>query len=207
MQAAKGWLNSRKAKYLVGFPVLAVLAWIGIAVAKTVTQPMDFQLRTQVKFMEQNPQGKWVPVDQLPPTDVRFEATLLEVAAGQTVTSAFVLDTTTTKGKRFRSRLLGEANVDFNPVTGQLDARMTFEVEYDGEVVPVHAVITTEARNTPDGQIRGVRADNLFGRKPATATVVSANPMTLPDGRNLLLICKDTYTVKPRGLKASGPAS
>lgn len=198
MQAYESWLDSRKAKCLVGLSVLTVLAWIGIAVATTVAQPMDFQLRTQVKFMEQNPQGKWVPVDQLPPTDVQFEASLIEVATGQTVTSAFVLDTTTTKGKRFRSRLLGEANVDFNPVTGQLDARMTFEVEYDGQVARVPSVITTEARNTPDGSIRGVRADNLFGRKPTRATVVSANPMTLPDGRTLLLICKETYTVKPK---------
>ena len=198
MQADESWLDSRKAKFLVGLSVLTVLAWIGIAVATTVARPMDFQLRTQVQFMEQNPQGKWVPVDQIPPTDVQFEASLIEVATGQTVTSAFVLDTTTTKGKRFRSRLLGEASVDFNPVTGQLDARMTFEVEYDGQVAQVPAVITTEARNTPDGSIRGVRADNLFGRQPTRATVVSANPMTLPDGRTLLLICKETYTVKPK---------
>jgi hypothetical protein len=186
-------------KYIALIAGITFITEIGIALATTVTRPLDVQLRTQVKIMEQNPQGKWIPVDQIAPTNVRFEASLLEMVSGDAISTGFTLQTTTKKGKPFKARLLGKAIIDFNPVTGQLDGQMTYEVEYDGHVSRVPAAITTESRDTPDGKLRGVRADNLFGKKPTKATVVSANRMTLPGGRNLLLVCTENYKVTPKG--------
>ena len=127
------------------------------------------------------------------------EDTRLEMVSGDAISTGFTLQTTTKKGKPFKARLLGKAIIDFNPVTGQLDGQMTYEVEYDGHVSRVPGAITTESRDTPDGKLRGVRADNLFGKKPTKATVVSANRMTLPGGRNLLLVCTENYKVTPKG--------
>ena len=49
--------------------------------------------------------------------------------------------TTTTKGKRFRSRLLGDANVDFNPVTGQ-----TLDSHESKNIFPANIFITSKEK-------------------------------------------------------------
>jgi len=178
---------------------IAIVTKAGLVFAAAVTRPMEVEVRTHIKILKKNPKGKWVRVDEVGPTNARFNASLLEMANGKNITSGFVFRTTSKKGKPYSARLLDKAEVNLNPVTGQLNAKLTYEVKYDGMTARVPAQITTESRSTPSGRMNGARVKGLLGKNKTSMTVVSANTMSIPGSSNtFLLVCKEQYKMKPK---------
>ncbi len=179
--------------------VLTIIIAFGLVVAKTVTRPLDVQLRTHIKICQKTEKGAWEVIDEVGPANLTFRANLLELATGKKISTDYVWTTKTKKGRPYSVRLLDQAGVDLNPVTGKLESDLILEVKYSGKTAKVPVTLTTESRLGPLGNLKGKRASGILGRNPTTVTLVSANKFQ-PDRKSqpLMLVCTEEYKLSPR---------
>ena len=189
---------SRSAR-LVALAAAITVAVAGAVVADTLTRPHDVHLQTRIDIYEEVEEGDWEKVDEVGPENLRFEASLLDVARGSQIGSDFVFQTRTKKGQDYRVRLVSPANVEFNPATGRSDGELVFEVTLGGDTARVVARPTTESRFGPTGSLRGRRAQGILGRGPVSFTVVSVNELELPGKNPMILVTQEEYRMTPRG--------
>ena len=189
---------SRPAR-LVALAAAITAAVTGVVVADTLTRPHDVHLRTRIEIYQEVEEGDWEKIDEVGPENLRFEASLLDVARGSQVGTDFVFQARTKQGKSYSVRLAGPAHVSFNPATGRSDGDMAFEVTYDGATARVLARPTTETRFGPDGSLRGRRGQGVLGRGPVSFAVVSVNELELPGRSPMMLVTHEEYRMTPRG--------
>ena len=176
-----------------------VIATFGIVVARTVTRPLTVTVRTHIKICQKTDKGKWQVIDEVGPTTLTFNANLLELATGDKVSSAFVWQTKTKKGRAYSVRLLEPARIKFNPVNGRCDADLKFEITLDGKKASVPGRLTTESNAGPLGMLKGQRAKGILGRDRASFTLVSANTFQPSEETPaLMLVCREEYTLTPK---------
>ncbi len=189
--------NHIKISVLVTF-VLAIAGFGGL-VAYTITRTLTVNLKTHIQICQKTENGAWDVIDEVGPAQMSFEASLLELADGKKVSSQFVWQTKTKKGRSYGVRLLEPANIDFNPMTGQFGAHLMFEVTLDDRKAKVPGKLTTESHPGPRGTMKGQRARGLFGQNRTTMTLVSANEFKSGDeSEPLMLVCRDEYTFTPK---------
>jgi hypothetical protein len=186
----------RRLRLLVLTAALAVGA-VGLLVADTLTRPLDVQLKVRIDIYEEDG-GTWKVVDEIGPANLRFDATLLEMASGGKVGTDFVFRTTTRKGRDYSVRLADPADVSFNPAIGRFEGDLVFEVTLGGKSARVVARPTTETRFGPAGPLRGRRAQGVLGRGPITFTVVSVNELDLDGEKPMILVTSEEYRMVPR---------
>jgi hypothetical protein len=175
--------------------VVCSLAWL---TADTATRPLSVQLRTHIRFCQKTTAGTWQVIDEAGPVSLSFNANLLEIAGAQRAESDFVWRTRTQKGHAYSVRLSAPADIKFNLVTGQFEAKLPFEVTLDGRKANITADLTTESLASPIGNLNGKRAQGIPGRTPATVTLVSANNLQLPGQAPIILVCREEYRLSPR---------
>lgn len=185
----------RRAVVLVG---TVAVATAGVVVADTLTRPLDVHLRTWIEIYREE-DGAWKKVDEVGPENVRFEASLLEMARGEGIGTDYVLRATSKAGEPYSVRLARDADVDFDPASGRFEADVEFEVTYAGRRAIVRARPSTETRFGPAGATRGRRADGVLGRGPTTFTLVSVNEAAFEDGSPMMLVTREEYRMIPRG--------
>lgn len=190
--------SNRPLRYAAIAGVIVVSA-AGLLVADTLTRPLDVQLRTHIEIYREVEDGDWKKVDEVGPASMRFDASLLEMARGQAIGTDFAFETRSRAGEEYSARLADDADVSFDPRTGQFDADLTFVVRYGDETARVTARPTTETRFGPAGARRGSRAQGVLGRGPTTFTLVSVNELELEGERSLMLVTEEQYRMIPRG--------
>jgi hypothetical protein len=200
MRHSKASARRRLLRIAVPVATTIVLLATGLILAATATRPHNVVLRTYIEIYQQGKNGAWEKIDEVGPTSVNFSASLLELAMGRGVASDFVLETRSTKGRRYSARLTNPAALNHNPATGRAEVNLVFEVTYDGAKATVPALLTTESLGTPAGTRRGSRAKGILGGNPTTVTFVSANRFE-PAGASvpLMLVCTEQYTLTPKG--------
>ena len=138
-------------------------------------------------------------IDEVGPTKLNFDASLLELATGNKVRSAFTWKTKTKKGRAYSVRLLQPAKIKFNPVNGRCNTDLMFEVTLDGKKARVPGRLTTESHTGPFGLAKGRRARGILGRNRTSMKLVSVNKFQ-PDAKSapLLLVCDEEYELTPK---------
>jgi hypothetical protein len=176
-----------------------LIAAAGGLVAHSLTKPQTIELKTHIRICQKTEKGAWEVIDEVGPATLNFEASLLELATGRKVSSQFVWQTKTKKGRSYTARLLDQADIDFNPATGQFVAGLKFEVTLDGKKATVPGKLTTESFSGPLGNLKGKRAAGILGKNATTMTLVSANSFQ-PAGESepLLLVCREEYKLSPK---------
>ncbi|HUP20917.1 MAG TPA: hypothetical protein VM778_13345 [Gemmatimonadota bacterium] len=169
----------------------------GILVADTLTRSLDVEFQTHIEIYRSD-DGRWERVDEVGPTDLRFEANLLEIARGTKIGTSYVFEARTAAGKDYSVRLADDADVDFNPVSRRVDVDLVFEVTYDGRTARVVAQPTTESRFGPGGALQGRRGDGVLSRGPAGFTLVSVNEFAPEGVEPMTLVSRETYRLVPR---------
>lgn len=117
-----------KSRLLIATVILFVA--FGLLVAKTVTRPLDVELRIYIKICQKTGKGKWEVIDEVGPENFNFRASLLELVKERKVSTDVVIAATSKKGKLYKARLLGPAKIDYNPVTGRIQGEMMYEITY-----------------------------------------------------------------------------
>ncbi len=195
--------RQRSAHHYLKWTLLIVVAFLvsgmGLVVAKNVTKPLGVEVRTHIKIAEQDAKGKWRVIDTVGPVTVNFDASLLELAQGKELRTAFQFRTTSKNGLPYSVKLVDAAKVSFNPLTGKLEGQLMYEIQYGDLSARVRATISTESRSGPLGMQRGARAKGILGKDPTDLTVVGTNDFIVPGKRALKLICKEQYKLKPKG--------
>ncbi|MFQ5605866.1 MAG: hypothetical protein ACE5HS_21560 [bacterium] len=183
----------------IGLPIAISVLVFGFVVAKTVTRPLDVDLRIHIKICQKTDKGRWEVVDEVGPKNLKFTASLHELATGKNVGTDFVWTTKTKKGRSYSARVLQSAKVDVNPVTGKFKSEPVFEIKLDGKTAKVPAKYTTEAVPGPLGTARGKRAKGVFGKDRTTVTLVGVLKFQ-PAGESvpLLLVSTEEYKLSPK---------
>jgi hypothetical protein len=182
---------------LVTFVLL--MAGFGGLAAFTAMRLQAVELKTHIQICQKTENGTWEVIDEVGPANLNFEASLIELANGKKVSSQFLWQTRTKKGRSYSVRLLEPAQIDFNPITQQFNADLIFEVTLDNRKARVQGKLTTESHAGPRGVIKGQRAQGLFGQNRTSLTLVSANEFGPVDGSEpLMLVCRDEYTFTPK---------
>ncbi len=177
--------------------VLAIAGFGGLA-AYTITRLQTVDLKTHIQICQKTENGAWEVIDEVGPANLSFEASLIELANGKKVSSQFVWQTKTKKGRSYSARLLEPAHIDFKPMTRQFSADLIFEVTLDNKKARVQGKLTTESHAGPRGVIKGQRAEGMFGQNRTSLTLVSANEFNPGDeSEPLMLVCRDEYTFTP----------
>ncbi|MFQ5605865.1 MAG: hypothetical protein ACE5HS_21555 [bacterium] len=199
MKRNKSFLLGHRIRHSVLLGIVIVIIAFGLVVASTVTKPLDISLRAHIKICKKTEKGKWEVIDEVGPENLNFSATLLELARDSKLSSSYVWNTKTKKGRTYRVRLLEQAKVDFNPVNGRLGSDLRFEVTIGDKKAIVPAKLTTDSMPGPLGNLRGKRAKGILGRDTSTMTLVSANKFQ-PTGEKdpLILVCTEEYTFSPK---------
>ncbi|HEX9654595.1 MAG TPA: hypothetical protein VGA99_12875 [bacterium] len=185
----------------LGAMVLAITTIVafGGLIARTATRPMAVQLKSHIQICQKNEKGSWEVIDEVGPETLNFEASLLELASGKKVNSAFNWQTKSKKGLPYSVRLHEPASINLNPVNGQLDADLKFAITYDGQTAVVTGKLTTESVDGPRGLRKGKRTAGLFGHNRTSLTLVSANEFKPSAGATpKLLVCTEEYTLTPK---------
>lgn len=183
-----------------GILITAALTLVfGAIVADTVSKPLSISLRSHIEVCKKTDQGGWEVIDEVGPSQLQFQASLLELANAKKVSSDFTWSTRSKKGQQYSVRLLEPANVNYNPATGQLSGDLKFDITWGDKKVTVPARITTETLSSPVGSRSGKRANGILGVGATTMTLVSANDLLLPgESVPLKLVCTEEYTLTPR---------
>lgn len=177
---------------------VTAVAGVGLLIAETATRQQEVELTTHIEICEQTENG-WEVVDEVGPSKVRFQASLLELASGTGGETAYVFRTTSKKGLPYSARLLEPAKLDVNPMSGRMTGALVLEVSYGEDTARVPARLTTETAQGPLGSRRGSAVRGALGLEPTTMTLVSANPFPRPGGRPLTLVCTEEYRITPAG--------
>jgi hypothetical protein len=180
---------------------LVLLVGVGVGLANKATKPMHVMVKSQIKILEKGPDGKFTQVDELTTTTSKFDASLLELATGESIDSTFTMEAKTKKGRHYTAKLARPVMVSFNAATGQVDADILFDISLDGKSAQVVSKSTTESHESPNGSLKGKRARGILGKGPMTVDLVSANRLELAGEPEMLLVVSTEYKLVPRGSK------
>jgi len=179
--------------------VVILISVFGLVVANTVTKPLNVELRTHIKICKEGKNNKWEVIDEVGPENLRFQASLLEMASGRNFKSDFVWNTKSKKGHPYRIRLIGDAKTDLKAATRRFDVDLMFEISYAGKKATVPGKLTTDVRFGPLGGLRGQPIKGILGKDATTMKLVSVNKFQ-PAGQDapLMLVCTEEYKLSPR---------
>ena len=192
-------LIRRKIKNRLLIAIIILFVAFGLLVAKTVTKPLDVELRTYIKICKEIKKGSWEVIDEVGPSNLRFNASLLEMAKGQNLKSDFVWKTKSKKGHPYNVRLLGDAKTNLKAATRRFDVDLMFEITYAGKKATVPGKLTTDALFGPLGGLRGQPIKGILGKDATTMKLVSVNKFQ-PSSKSkpLMLVCTEEYKFSPK---------
>jgi len=185
-----------KSRFLIA--AIIVFVAFGLLFARTVTRPLDVELRIHIKICQKTEKGKWEVIDEVGPKNFNFRASLLELVKERKVSTDVVIAATSKKGKPYKARLLGPAKIDYNPVTGRIQGEMIYEITYGKKTTRVPGKFTTDTQPSPAGDLRGQRAKGILGIERTTVKVVSALTFTSGDSPPLMLLSTEEYKLTPK---------
>ena len=188
-------LSMRRIALVVLVVMVAAIGWLA---ADTATRPLDVQLRTHVRICQRAADGSWKLVDEAGPASLSFQASLWELSSSRRASSDFVWSTRTKNGHNYSVRLAEQANLGWNPASGQFDGDLPFEVTWDGKKARVAGRLTTESVPSPLGSLSGKRAAGVLGRGVITFTLVSSNDLRFPGEAPMKLVCTEEYRLTPK---------
>ncbi len=176
---------------------VVVFSVVGVVHANTVTKQMDVELRTHIRICKETKEGKWEVIDEVGPSNLRFSASLLEMAKGQNLKSDFVWNTKSKKGHAYSARLVGDAKTDLK-ASRRFDVDLIFEIKYAGKKARVPEKLTTDATAGPLGALRGQPLKGLLGKDATTMKLVSVNKFQPTGDEPLMLVCTEEYKLLPK---------
>ena len=109
-----------RTKSIVLAAAVIMISVFGLVVANTVTKPLNVELRTHIKICKEGKNNRWEVIDEVGPENLRFQASLLELAKGRNFKSDFVWNTKSKKGHPYRVRLIGDAKTDLKAATNTM---------------------------------------------------------------------------------------
>lgn len=180
--------------------VFAAVCVVGAMIAETVTKPMDVDLQTSIQVCKKSDKG-WEVIDQLGPANLKFEASMIDMAMGKQFDSKFKWSTMSKNGVEYSARLSQPVTMSFDPMTGKMEGDVKFDCTWNKMAGKIMGHLTTDSVSGPLGAVNGKRAKGMMGSDPMTLTLVSANDLTFPgnkDAMPLKLVCTETYTLTPK---------
>jgi hypothetical protein len=170
-------LHSRKFRQtmLIALGLLIVLLAAGGLFAKALFAQRDFSGTIRFELCQADGAGKWRIIDTM---DVQsnFSANVVEAAGGNVLTTNFVWNGRSAKGRKFTAKITRAAKASFDPTTGKLVIQdMAIEAALDGKKETVTATMTTESVEGATGTISGKRAQISNGQ--ATLAMVGSTKL------------------------------
>ncbi len=192
-------LSIRKMKNRFLVTAIIVFVAFGLLVAKTVTKPLDVGLRIHIEICQKTKKGKWEVIDEVGPKTVDFRASLLELAKDRKVSTNVTVVATSKKGKPYKAKLIQPAKISYNPLNGQMQGDVIYEITYGKETARVPGKFMTDSQPGPLGNLKGQRAKGILGIDNTTVKVVSALKFA-PAGRSepLMLVSTEEYKLSPK---------
>ena len=140
---------------------------LGWTVFEAAVKERSFQGDIEVWIDRQLPNGKTKIVDSFVGRGLSFKATVAEVAGGKQVTSKWVLNGKTEKGKPFTVQLVGPAKMDADLKSGSVMLDLPIRWTVNGRTVEKIVELSTDVFiPSPKGALTGQRMKIQNGSSP-----------------------------------------
>ena len=147
--------------------VLVLVSVLGWRVFEAVTAERSFEGRISAQGIRKLPDGKSELIEEFQNSAINFRMSVAELARGKQVTTNWVLNGKTAKGRPVTVRLARPGGADVNLQAGTVALRLPLEFDVGGKKFQKEVTLSTEQSvSGPSGIVRGKRASIQNGVAP-----------------------------------------